>query len=303
MGEMSMQEEQLQAFAAEHSMESIGGLYAGNYEDMYITMQIEYEGTLRVMAYLSLPPRGKRKALEEALAEKLAHYQAEPAETDFANALAFRFLGEDALDDMRRFFAAVDLLLRPYGREMGVLCARCRREFEAGETYTLSLIDGEHVPVCAECMETGRAKHGENRSTIRQKRARKGALGGLLGLLAASVVWALMELVGISSYFLPAVLIPLLVNLIYEKMGGLRDRYQAWMVSLCSAGGILLGGMIYAAASAVYYMYTEMQAWAMSVYGEALRVVLLSPATYVQLLPSAAIAAVAAILFHRSRYR
>ncbi len=300
---MQEKEERLQAFAEEHALGCIGGVYAGKYEDMHITMQIEYEGTLRVMVYLSLPSGGKRKALEEALAEKLAHYQAELTETDFANALAFRFLGEDAIDDMRRFLAAVDLLLRPYGREMGVLCARCRREFEEGETYTLSLIDGEYVPVCAECMETGRVKRGENRSTIRQKRARRGALGGLLGLLAAAAVWAALELMGISSYFLPAVLIPLLVNLIYEKMGGLRDRYQAWMVSLCSAGGIILGGLIYTAVSVVYSVQAEGQAAAIPLYGEALRTVLLSPAMYVQLLPSAAIAAVAAILFHKNRYR
>ena len=174
--------DRLQAFAAEHSLESVDGLYAGKYEDMYVTLRVEEETALRVMVYLNLPHGGKRKALDEALAEKLARYGAKPAETAFANALAFRFYGDDPLDDMRRFLAEADLLLRPYGREMGVLCARCRREFEEGETYTLSAIDGELVPVCAECAETGRAKRGENRSTIRQKRARKGVLGGLLSI-------------------------------------------------------------------------------------------------------------------------
>ena len=293
----------LQAFAAEHSMESVEGLCAGRYEDMYITLRAEEETALRVMVYLNLPRGGKRRALDEALAEKLVRYNAKPAETAFANALAFRFSGEDPLDDMRRFLAEVDLLLRPYGREMGVLCARCRREFAEGEMYTLSAIDGELVPVCAECAETGRAKRGENRSTIRRKRARRGALGGLLGLLAAAAVWGLIEFLGISSYFLPAVLIPLLVNLIYEKMGGLRDRYQVWMVSLCSAGGIVLGGVLYVAASMLYYAQTEGLTEAMMEYGVSMQDVLLSPIFYGQILPSAVIAAVAAILFLRNRYR
>ena len=293
----------LQAFAAEHSMDCIGGLYAGTYEDMYLTLRVECDGALRVMVFLNLPHGGKRKALEEALAEKFARYQAESAETSLANALAFRFLGEDALDDMRRFLAEADLLLRPYGREMGVLCARCRREFAEGEGYTLLKIDGELVPVCAECEQTGRAKRGENRSTIRQRRARKGALGGLLGLLAAAAVWAALEFLGISSFLLPAVLIPLLVNLIYEKMGGLRDRYQAWMVSLCSAGGIVLGGLVFITVSALSFTQMDPFAEEALTYGEALKAVLLTPSLYVELLPSAAIAAVAAILFHKNRYR
>lgn len=296
--------DRLQAFAAEHSLESVDGLYAGKYEDMYVTLRVEEETALRVMVYLNLPRGGKRKALDEALTEKLARYGAKPAETAFANALAFRFYGDDPLDDMRRFLAEADLLLRPYGREMGVLCARCRREFEEGETYTFSTIDGELVPVCAECAETGRAKRGENRSTIRQKRARKGVLGGLLGLLAAAVVWGLMEFLGISSFFLPAVLIPLLVNLIYEKMGGLRDRYQVWMVSLCSAGGIVLGGVLFTAVSILYYSsQVEGLTETMMEYGMSMQDVLLSPAFYGQLLPSAAIAAIAAVLFLKNRYR
>lgn len=296
--------DRIQAFAAEHSLECVDGLYAGRYEDMYITLRAEEETALRVMVCLNLPRGGRRKALEEALAEKLARYGAKPVETAFANALAFRFYGNDPLDDMRRFLAEADPLLRPYGREMGVLCARCRREFEEGETYTLSAIDGELVPVCAECAETGRAKRGENRSTIRQKRARKGMLGGLLGLLAAAVVWGLMEFLGISSFFLPAVLIPLLVNLIYEKMGGLRDRYQVWMVSLCSAGGIVLGGVLFVAVSMLYYSaQVEGLTETMMEYGMSMQDVLLSPAFYGQLLPSAAIAAIAAVLFLKNRYR
>ena len=115
--------DRIQAFAAEHSLECVDGLYAGRYEDMYITLRAEEETALRVMVCLNLPRGGRRKALEEALAEKLARYGAKPAETAFANALAFRFYGNDPLDDMRRFLAEADPLLRPYGREMGVLCA------------------------------------------------------------------------------------------------------------------------------------------------------------------------------------
>lgn len=269
---------------------------------MYITLRAEEETALRVMVCLNLPRGGRRKALEEALAEKLARYGAKPVETAFANALAFRFYGNDPLDDMRRFLAEADPLLRPYGREMGVLCARCRREFEEGEMYTLSAIDGELVPVCAECAETGRAKRGENRSTIRRKRARRGAVGGLLGLLAAAAAWALMEYLGISSFFLPAALIPLLVNLIYEKMGGLRDRYQVWMVSLCSAGGIVLGGVLFFVVSTLY-VQSEGLAELLPMYGEPLKTVLLSPVFYARFLPSAVIAALAAALFLRNRYR
>lgn len=294
--------DRIQAFAAEHSLECVDGLYAGRYEDMYITLRAEEETALRVMVCLNLPRGGRRKALGEALAEKLARYGAKPVETAFANALAFRFYGNDPLDDMRRFLAEADPLLRPYGREMGVLCARCRREFEEGEAYTLSTIDGELVPVCAECAETGRAKRGENRSTIRRKRVRRGAVGGLLGLLAAAAAWALMEYLGISSFFLPAALIPLLVNLIYEKMGGLRDRYQVWMVSLCSAGGIVLGGVLFFVVSTLY-VQSEGLAELLPMYGEPLKTVLLSPVFYARFLPSAVIAALAAALFLRNRYR
>ncbi|MDO4829378.1 MAG: hypothetical protein Q4B19_08375, partial [Clostridia bacterium] len=68
--------DRIQAFAAEHSLECVDGLYAGRYEDMYITLRAEEETALRVMVCLNLPRGGRRKALEEALAEKLARYGA-----------------------------------------------------------------------------------------------------------------------------------------------------------------------------------------------------------------------------------
>ena len=76
--------DRIQAFAAEHSLECVDGLYAGRYEDMYITLRAEEETALRVMVCLNLPRGGRRKALEEALAEKLARYGAKPVETAFA---------------------------------------------------------------------------------------------------------------------------------------------------------------------------------------------------------------------------
>lgn len=175
--------DRIQAFAAEHSLECVDGLYAGRYEDMYITLRAEEETALRVMVCLNLPRGGRRKALEEALAEKLARYGAKPVETAFANALASRFYGNDPLDDMRRFLAEADPLLRPYGREMGVLCARCRREFEEGETYTLSAIDGELVP----CARNARKPDGRSAERTAQRfagSAREGALWA-----AFSVCW------------------------------------------------------------------------------------------------------------------
>ena len=111
-----------------------------------------------------------------------------------------------------------------------------------------------------------------------------------------------MEYLGISSFFLPAALIPLLVNLIYEKMGGLRDRYQVWMVSLCSAGGIVLGGVLFFVVSTLY-VQSEGLAELLPMYGEPLKTVLLSPVFYARFLPSAVIAALAAALFLRNRYR
>ena len=227
-------------FAARYGFQKTDAGYAGKYADMCLTLA-ERDGRLDARLYLDLPRGGRRAALLNALGEKTGRYGAEMGEGEDPRALCFSFENDGtAITRMERFLSECDVLLRPYGREMGILCAQCRREIKEGETFVFRAEGGVALPVCADC-QNGKVGRAENRATIRKRRARRGVLGALVGMLVGAALWTALKCLGVGGFWIPALAVGAIVAWFYRRFGGIRDRWQAVITGACAAFAIVLG--------------------------------------------------------------
>ena len=185
------------AFVEQYGFQPADNGYAGKYADMCLTVA-EIGGQLDARLYLDLPKGGRRAELLNAIREKTARYGSEMGESENPYVLRFTFSNDGtAISRMERFLNECDVLFRPYGREMGILCARCRREIKEGDSFVFHVEDGAALPVCGDC-QNGNVGRAENRTTIRKKRVRRGVLGALvLAVVFAGVVLAVVVFAGV----------------------------------------------------------------------------------------------------------
>ncbi|MBQ3079805.1 MAG: hypothetical protein IJC48_07405 [Clostridia bacterium] len=230
------------SFVERHGFRKIGERYAGVYADMHLTLLME-EQQLNAHLYLDLPGAGKREKLFEIFREKSQRYGVSVSESENKNVIRFLFDNPlNAVSRMERFLSECDNDIRPYGREMGILCAKCRSEIQQ-DALEYTETDGEILPICKACINDPDRKIGknENRRTNASKRAKKGMLGACTGMLAAAVLWGVFTYFGVYSYYIPAMAIALIVDYFYVRFGGISDKWRFWVVFLFSALAILLG--------------------------------------------------------------
>ena len=231
---------ELSAFAEQYGFQNTEAGYAGKYADMCLTLA-EKNGRLDAKLYLDLPRGGRRAALLNALREKTARYGAEMGESESPYVLCFLFENDGtAISRMERFLSECDVLLRPYGREMGILCAQCRREIKVGDDFVFRPEGGAALPVCADC-QNGNVGRAENRATIRKRRARRGVLGALVGMLVGAALWMALKCLGVGGFWLPALAVGAIVAWFYRRFGGIHDRWQAVITGVCAAFAIVFG--------------------------------------------------------------
>ncbi len=231
-------------FVTKHGFRLINGVYAGTYNDMHLTVY-EDEGQLHAHLYLDLPAGSKRQAILAEFLERRERYAVDIRESANKNFIRFVFESPDtAVSRMERFFSECDSFIRRYGREMGVLCARCRSEIKEGKMDYLPEND-EIVPVCEMCLNApgGRAARADNRRVDARRRARRGIIGAFIGTLISAVLWAVFTYFGVSGYYIPAMAIPFIVDYFYMRSGGIADKWRFYMVLLFSFFAILAGNV------------------------------------------------------------
>lgn len=299
----------LSEFVEKHGFERVGDWYAGTYADMHLEAR-ETDGLLEIGLFLDLPRGGKWTALIQALKEKEERFAALIAEGENPCILKATFSECDCAL-MERFLSECDTLIRPYGREMGILCAQCRREIHEGEFGEYRLIGQDALPVCSNCVN-GKVSRAENRRTVQKKRARGGVLGALTGTLVAAAAWAIVAALGLSGYFIPALGVGFLVNYFYERFGGIDDKWKVWIVAACAIFAVLLGTFIARGINAyqtylnIAKAYTEESGEAlsqeeMSALGQYLKNAIFSSFYSVMDIPSLLLAAIGAVVFSKRR--
>ena len=277
-------------FAARYGFQKTDAGYAGKYADMCLTLA-EREGRLDARLYLDLPRGGRRAELLNALGEKTARYGAEMGESANPCVLSFSFEDDGtAISRMERFLSECDVLLRPYGREMGILCAQCRREIKEGDDFVFRAEDGAALPVCGDCRD-GVVGRAENRATIRKKRARRGILGALVGMLAGMALWTALILLNFGGFWIPAVAVGAIVAWFYRRFGGIHDRWQAAVTGVCAAFAIVFGEIAGVCLSVGFSMD--------GVGAQVIAAILRTPAYWAGKIPSVLLAVAGAILVGR----
>lgn len=237
----------MDAFVQEHGFQEKSNQYYGMFNDMHMVIK---EENLFVCAYLYLDlPKDGRKALrdlEKQMNETGTRYDAKVSiDLEHRGFLKIEIKNtDDALSNLERFLNNCDLLLRPYGREMGLLCAYCRREMQdVKPEYKME--NGLVVPVCPDCVNlesADKAKKADNRRTIEQKRMMKGLLGGWIGCLISIALWILAGFGG--SFLLDiafAFVSVALIKRLFERMSKAPNRLNSVTVCAFAMLALLIG--------------------------------------------------------------
>ena len=220
------------------------GFFVGRYNDMHIILQ-ETPRTLTAWVYLNVPKGARYDELMRGIAEKQERYRMTVKQNANRNVLEFAFENaSDAASRMERCLDECDGLLRPYGREMGVLCAKCRSEIHEEDAYEIRFIDGLPLPVCMNCENGNTFVRRENRDTQRQKRVRGGVKGALAGMGVCTALWGVISMLGLSYSWIPAIGVGFLMNVFYERAGGMEDKWRNVLLSVCAVFAIVLGSML-----------------------------------------------------------
>ena len=240
----------LKEFINNNGFSELSGQYYGTYNDMHMVLKKENAGLFAYL-YLDLPPSGRKEwrdlvremnARGERLGVKVPDTQEKKGFLQIA-------LSEDkdASNTLERFLMECDLLLRPYGREMGLLCAYCRKEMQdIKPEYKLE--NGLVVPVCPDCVNlesAGKAKKGDNRRTIEKKRMTKGLLGATIGSVISMALWAV---VGLGGSFLiniiAALLSVFLIKFLFEKLSRVPNRLTSVTIFAFALIALLIGSAV-----------------------------------------------------------
>lgn len=233
-------------FIREHGFTEKDGQYFGMYNDMH--MVIKEEDEISAYLYLDLPPEGRkaRRDLENQLNETGERYDAKVA-ADSAHKGFLKITVKNNMDagiNLDRFLTNCDLLLRPYGREMGLLCAYCRREMQdVKPEYKME--NGLIVPVCPNCVNlesANKAKKGDNRRTIDQKRMMKGIIGAGIGCVLSMVIWFVAGIGG--SFFIniiAALISVFLIKWLFERFSKVPNRLTNVTVCAFAMFALILG--------------------------------------------------------------
>ena len=227
----------------------MNGQYYGMFSDMHLVLKEEGE-TASAYLYLDLPPAGRkaRRELETQLDEKGKRYAAKVHENSPDGFLRIDFQNDgEASVNLDRFLIECDLLLRPYGREMGLLCAYCRKEMqEVKPKYKID--NGLVVPVCPDCVNlesAGKAKKADNRRTIEKKRMIRGLIGAGSGCVISTLIWFV---VGLGNSFLINIIAALagvfLIKWLFEKMSKVPNRLSSVTILMFSLLALLIGSAI-----------------------------------------------------------
>ncbi len=226
------------------------GVYYGTYSDMHMVLT-EEEGALSACLYLDLPSPGRkaRKELEAQLNEKGERYEAVVSPNQDKNGFLKILIknSEDASVDLDRFLTECDLLLRPYGREMGLLCAYCRKEMQE-EKPQYKMENGMVIPVCTACANlsgNAKVKKADNRKTLEEKRMMRGIIGALIGTGISVGIWALASFGGsLLIKIFAAFASVYLIKLLYEKMSRMPTRLTGIFLAVFTMFSMILGSAI-----------------------------------------------------------
>lgn len=234
------------AFAKANSFLEMNGMFYGMYNDMHMVVKDEGEW-LSAYLYLDLPPAGRkaRRDLENLMNEKGDRYLARVAPNSPSGFLKIEISKEDdACVNLDRFLTECDILLRPFGREMGLLCAYCRREMQdVKPEYKME--NGLVVPVCPDCVNlesANKAKKGDNRRTIDQKRMMKGIIGAGIGCLISMVIWFFAGIGG--SFFIniiAALASVFLIKWLFERLSKVPNRLTNVTVCVFAMFALIVG--------------------------------------------------------------
>ncbi|MBR3927572.1 MAG: hypothetical protein IKJ65_01065 [Clostridia bacterium] len=181
-------------FVRAHAFKEMDGQYFGMYSDMHLVLKEEGE-ILCAYLYLDLPPEGRRarRELNEKMTENGERYNAKISSDQSAKGFLKIEIqnDDDAGSNLDRYLTNCDLFLRPFGREMGLLCAYCRSEI-ADVQPEYRMHNGLVVPVCPDCAHlegAGKAKKADNRRTVAQRRMTRGVIGAFVGSLISVALW------------------------------------------------------------------------------------------------------------------
>lgn len=236
-------------FIRDHGFTEKDGQYFGMYNDMH--MVIKEEAEVSAYLYLDLPPEGRkaRRDLEMQMNETGQRYDAKVfSDSGHKGFLKVEIKNSDeALSNLERFLDNCDLLLRPYGREMGLLCAYCRREMQdVKPEYKVE--NGLVVPVCPDCVNlesANKAKKADNRRTIEQKRMMKGLAGAGLGCLISMAIWIFSS---IGASFILSIVFALasvsLIKWLFERMSKVPNRMNSVTVCAFAMLALVIGNAV-----------------------------------------------------------
>ena len=240
----------LKEFIDRYAFSEMEDRFFGMYNDMHVVLMKEEKG-FSANLYLDLPPFGRkeRRELVSRMNEKGARFDA--CVTDHQekkNFLKIVFSDQtDASSSLERFLTECDLLLRPYGREMGLLCAYCRKEMQE-EKPVYRMEDAMVVPVCPACANlenAGQAKKADNRRTIDKKRMRKGVLGAAFGCLVSTGLWMLaFPYAGVYIAIILSIASVFLIKWMFEKMSRIPNRLKPAHVLALALFALIVGSSV-----------------------------------------------------------
>lgn len=240
----------LNEFIERYAFCEMSGQYYGMYNDMHMALLKENEGYTAYL-YLDLPPAG-RKERRDLIAEmnaRGARFDISVNDQQEKKGFLRIAVPEDryASSSLDRFLTECDILLRPYGREMGLLCAYCRKEMRE-ETPVYKMENGIVVPVCPACAgleSASRAKKGDNRKTIEKKRTLKGIVGAAIGCLISMVMWGLTGGGrGILMSIICAFASVALIKWLFEKMSKVPNRLKSVAILALALFALIVGSSV-----------------------------------------------------------
>ena len=264
----------LKEFIDAYAFSEMSGQYYGTYNDMHMVLKKE-DASVSVYLYLDLPPAGRKERRDlisemNARGERLGAKVYDSEENKGFLKIALND-DEDVSNALERFLMECDLLLRPYGREMGLLCAYCRKEMQdVKPEYKME--NGLVVPVCPDCVNlesAGKAKKADNRRTIEKKRMIRGLAGAAAGCAISVVLWTV---VGLGGSFLvniiAALLSVFLIKFLFEKMSRVPNRLTSVTILAFSLFALLIGRAVgYTVSTNQYYESMRETASYMEAYG------------------------------------
>ncbi len=263
-------------FIREHGFTEKDGQYFGMYNDMHMVIK-EEEEAVSAYLYLDLPPEGRkaRRDLENQLNETGERYDAKVC-ADSAHKGFLKITVKNNMDagiNLDRFLTNCDLLLRPYGREMGLLCAYCRREMQdVKPEYKME--NGLVVPVCPNCVNlesANKAKKGDNRRTIDQKRMMKGIIGAGIGCVLSMIIWFFAGIGGsIFVNIIAALASVFLIKWLFERFSKVPNRLTNVTVCVFAMFALIVGSAVGYTID-INQQNEDMRQWAdyMAIYEEA----------------------------------